>query len=237
MLAVHWFLTVRLGLVLDDPSEARRLYRELDRGRDTPLLLCANHLTLIDSALIGWMLGSPASYIPRFHALPWNVPEMSNFAATWSQRVMSYVYKCIPIERGGNRSAVARTLARFTEALRQGDVGLIFPEAGRSRSGRVEVERAAYGVGRIVRALPDCRVLCIYLRGDRQATYSDLPAKGDHLRARLRVVEPKTDHRGLRASLDIARQITQVLADLEVEHLARHPQTPAASAVPEGATT
>jgi hypothetical protein len=236
-LGVHWFLRFRLGLTLEDPADARRLYRELHENRDAPLLLCANHLTLIDSALIAWMLGSPLSYIPRFHALPWNVPESSNFASTLRQRVLSYVYKCIPIERGGDRSAVAGTLARFTEALRHGDVGLIFPEAGRSRSGRVEVERAAYGVGRIVRALPDCRVLCIYLRGDHQTTYSDLPAKGDHLRARLRLVGPKTDHRGLRASLDIARQITQVLADLELEHLARHPQPPTPSPTPEGAPT
>jgi hypothetical protein len=189
-LGVHWFLRFRLGLTLEDPADARRLYRELHENRDAPLLLCANHLTLIDSALIAWMLGSPLSYIPRFHALPWNVPESSNFASTLRQRVLSYVYKCIPIERGGDRSAVAGTLARFTEALRHGDVGLIFP-----------------------------------------------PAKGDHLRARLRLVGPKTDHRGLRASLDIARQITQVLADLELEHLARHPQPPTPSPTPEGAPT
>jgi hypothetical protein len=236
-LAVHWLVRVRLGLTLEDPSEVRRVYRELYQNRDTPLLLCANHLTLVDSALIAWMLGAPATYVMRFRALPWNVPETSNFAATWSQRVMSYVYKCIPIERGGDRSAVASTLARFSEALSRGDTGLIFPEAGRSRSGRVEIERAAYGVGRVVRSLPGCRVLCVYLRGDQQETYSDFPAYGDHLRARTRIVEPKTDHRGLRGSVDIARQITQTLAELEAEHFASHPSAQIESTPLEGAAS
>lgn len=219
-LAVHWLLARRLGLRLADTTEIRRVYRELDRDRSTPMLLCANHLTLIDSSLIAWALGSPAWYMWRFRALPWNLPEVTNFATVWWQRAFIYVYKCLPIARGGDREDVASTLARFAHVVRAGDAGLVFPEAGRTRSGRVEVDQAAYGVGRIVRSLPGCRVLCVYLRGDRQERYSDLPIEGDTLRTRLRVIEPKSDHKGLRASLDIARQITQVLVELEEEHFA-----------------
>ena len=49
----------------------------------------------------------------------------------------------------------------------------------------------------------------------------------------MRIIEPMSDHRGLRGSLDIARQVTQVLADLETEHLAEHPQP----AVPDAVVT
>ena len=97
-------------------------------------------------------------------------------------------------------------------------MGLIFPEGGRSRSGRVEVENAAYGVGRIVKSLTGCRVLCVYLRGDAQHEYSGLPARGDTLRARIAWLEPKSDRRGLRGSRDIARQILTRIAELEREH-------------------
>ena len=34
-------------------------------------------------------------------------------------------------------------------------------------------------MGRIVRAVPAARVLCVYLRGDAQQTWSDLPARGE----------------------------------------------------------
>jgi hypothetical protein len=209
------YLRLRLG----DVEEVRRTYRELRRERG-PLLVCANHLTMIDSMLIGWALCSPLTYLVDFAAMPWNVPEQRNFASTRTRRVLAYLAKCVPIERGGNRDAVAHTLNSFTHVLASGDTGLIFPEAGRSRSGRVEVERAAYGVGRVVKALPGCRVMCVYLRGDAQARYSSLPARGDRLRVSVASLEPKSDHSGVRGSRDIARQITAKLAEMEQAHFA-----------------
>jgi len=219
--AVAGLLRVWLRLRVEGVEATRRTYRALLAESDAPLLICANHLTLIDSALIAWALGSPGWYLRHFSALPWNVPEQKNFAATRLQRVLSYVLKCVPLTRGGDRADVAQTLSRFTHLLRTGEVGLLFPEGGRSRSGRVEVERAAYGVGRIVKEVPGCRVLCCYLRGDLQHEYSDLPARGDRLRVTLAPLEPKTDLRGLRGSRDIARQITSKLAEMEATHFAR----------------
>ena len=113
--------------------------------------------------------------------------------------------------------------ARFGWLLSRGETGLIFPEGGRSRSGRVEVENAAYGVGRIVKSVPGCRVLCVYLRGERQRGHSGVPARGDRLlRSRSPALEPKSDHAGLRGSRDVARQIAARLAEMEREHFAQH---------------
>lgn len=206
------------GLRFDDCAELRREYRELRAHRDTPLLICANHLTLIDSVLIAYALGAPTWYLFHFSALPWNVPERSRFAAKGWQRVLAYLYKCLPIERGGSRDGVASALSRFSYLLRSGEVGLIFPEGGRSRSGRVNVKTAAYGVGRIVKSAPGCRVLCVYLRGDAQHAYTDWPTRGDRIRARAACIEPKSDLGGVRGSVDISRQIAARLAELEAEH-------------------
>lgn len=210
-----------LRLRIEGAEAARQAYRALLAESDAPLLVCANHLTLIDSALIAWALGSPGWYLRHFSALPWNVPEQKNFAATRTQRVLAYVLKCVPVTRGGDRADIAQTLSRVTHLLGSGEVGLIFPEGGRTRTGRVEVDQAAYGVGRIVKEVPRCRVLCCYLRGDLQTGYSDLPARGDRLRVTLAPLEPKTDLRGLRGSRDIARQITSKLAEMEATHFAR----------------
>jgi 1-acyl-sn-glycerol-3-phosphate acyltransferase len=217
--AVQVLLHVWLRLSVEDHREIRRSYRQIWAQSRTPLLICGNHLTMVDSALIAWALGSPIWYVFHFSALPWNTPERTNFAATLTQRVLVYVYKCLPIVRGGEREKVAETLTQFAWLLSRGEAGLIFPEGGRSRSGRVEVESAAYGVGRVVKSLARCRVLCVYLRGDRQQTYTAIPARGDRLRVSLATIEPKTDHTGLRASRDLARQITAQLAEMEREYL------------------
>lgn len=196
----------------------RRQYAELWRARPGPLLICANHLTMIDSALIAWALGSPWWYVRHFAAVPWNVPERQHFAASLAARILVYVMKCLPITRGGSRAEVSATLQRFAGLLAAGDAGLIFPEGGRSRSGRVEVEAAAYGVGRIVRSLPGCRVLCVYLRGERQETYSDIPQRGDRFHVRLQLLHPRSLSQGIRGDRDVALQIVRQLAAMERQY-------------------
>ena len=201
-----------------DPGEraaARREYRRIRRESKAPVLICANHLTMFDSFVIGWAIGFNADYLRDFGALPWNTPERVHFASTWWKRVLAYLYKCVPVRRGSDRTEVARVLEKVRFLLARGEVALVFPEGGRSRSGRVEVDAAAYGVGRIVNALPGCRVLCVYLRGDGQEGFSDLPRRGERFRVSVACIEPKTDQRGLRGSLDVARQITARLSEME----------------------
>ena len=82
---------------------------------------------------------------------------------------------------------------------------MIFPEGGRSRTGRVEPDSATYDVGRLIRSVPGCRVLCVYMRGEAQRAYSDIPARGERFRLSLCEIEPKSGHTGLRASRDVAR--------------------------------
>ena len=200
-----------------DAGAARQEFRRLRRESSAPLLVCANHLTMVDSFLIAIALASPWWYVAHFAALPWNTPERDNFSRTWWLRIAIYVMKCIPVERGGDRQEIGRVFERFGYLLSRGDVGLIFPEGGRSRSGRVDVEASTYGVGRVVKALPGCRVLCLYLRGEGQTTWTDSPARGERFRVRFASLEPKTEHGGMRGSLAITRQVLARLAALETE--------------------
>jgi len=203
---------------IDGLEAARREYRRVvaeAAERKATLLICANHLTLIDSFLIAWALGSATWYLRHYSALPWNVPERRNFAISLWQRSWTYVMKCLPITRGGNRGDVARVLAEFAYVVSRGDVGLLFPEAGRSRSGRVDLDAAAVGVGRIIRSLPGCEVLCVYLRGRHQQTFSDFPVRGERFAVALELVRPRTEHPGLRGSRDLARQVVGMLAQME----------------------
>jgi len=199
---------------IENVAEIRAEYRKL-RAAGGPLLVCANHLTMLDSFLVGWALGGMSFYLRDFSALPWNTPERVHFASTWWKQILAYVLKCVPVTRGADRGEVAKVLEKVRYLMERGEVVLIFPEAGRSRSARVEPDSAAYGVGRLVNALPDCRVACVYLRGEGQDAMSDAPARGEHFYAALSSLEPKSDFKGLRASLDVSRQIVARLIEME----------------------
>jgi hypothetical protein len=219
VIPVIWIaLRCVLGYRIEELRGFRREYRRVCLKRGGPLMICANHLTMIDSLVIAWALGSPWWYFRHFRTLPWNVPERSIFAATRFMRMLIYALKCLPVERGGNRLEVTEVLTRLTYAVSNHEVALIFPEAGRSRTGRVDPDSAASGVGRIFRSVPNCTVICVYLRGDHQDGYSDTPVRGEFFRGSMSAIEPKTNYRGLRASRDIARQITQRLANMEQEY-------------------
>ena len=199
-------------------AAARAEYRRVRAESKAPILICANHLTMFDSFVIGWAIGYDRDYLRDFGALPWNTPERVHFASNWWKRLLAYLYKCVPVTRGSDRTEVAKVLEKVRWLLGRGQVALVFPEGGRSRSGRVDVDAAAYGVGRIVNALPGCRVLCVYLRGEGQETYTDLPRRGERFRVQVACIEPTSDRAGLRGSLEVARQITARLAEMERRH-------------------
>lgn len=207
------------GWRIENRAVVRRQFRRILRESSSPVLICANHLTLIDSALVAWALMSPWRYIVRFDALAWNTPEVTNFASTRRNRVLTYLAKCIPIRRGGTREEVAEVLNRVILLLKGGEIALLFPEGGRSRSGRVEPDAGAWGVGRVVGSVPGCRVLCVYLRGRSQQTWGDLPVRGERFYVDLCCIEPKSDHRGARKSRDIAQQIVSQLVRMEADYL------------------
>lgn len=190
-------------------------------GRDRgPLLICANHLTLIDSLVLQWAMASGWRIAPRRRLFPWNLPDKRNLATRWWWQVIGYLCKCIPVVRNATPDETRRTLDKVTWLLRRGQSVVIFPEGGRSRVGKVDVDSATYGVGRILQAVPGTPVLCVFLRGRGQQAYSDYPAKGESFVVRQERITPATTADGMRGARDMARQIVGRLSEMEQRYFA-----------------
>lgn len=204
-----------LGYRIHDLKRLRRRVRGLLGKRRTPLLICANHLTMIDSALVGWTLASNWTYLHRFWLFAWNLPEKRNFGRNPALRLVCYLFKCLPIVRGGPPAQTQQTMEKVRHLLARGEAMFIFPEGTRSRSGRVNTEEFSYGVGRLCQQVEGVRVLCVYQRGCGQGRASFFPRRGETFYTELALIEPASTHTGLRGARDIATQIIQKLHEME----------------------
>ena len=214
-----FYMRVVRGNRIDNRSEVRRLFREIAASK-RPLLNCANHLTMVDSFFVHWALSSQVDYLRHYRRFAWNVPATENFQRGVLLRLMSYLGKTVPIDRAGSPTHHRAVLQTLAHLLRSGDFVTLFPEGGRSRSGRVQVNEVAYGVGRILRDVPDARVLCVYLRGERQDTWGFQPSRGDVMHIELELLEPKSEHKGLRAARDLSQQVIEQLKRMEDRYFA-----------------
>jgi len=216
----HLFVRV-MGYRVRELRRTRRTIRRLFEEHAGPWILCPNHLTMIDSVILQCAMAPLQGYMIHYRRFPWNLPERANFQKNIFLTVICYLSKCMPISRGGDRDKLKITLDRCAYLMRRRESLLIFPEGGRSRTGRVDVENSSYGVGRMVANAPGCRVMCIYLRGDGQETYGGIPRFGEHFTMQVETFEPELKGRGLKAQRDCARQIVKRLARMEEEYFDR----------------
>jgi 1-acyl-sn-glycerol-3-phosphate acyltransferase len=136
---------------------------------------------------------------------------------------LCYLSKCIPVDRGGSREKMKRVLECCTYLLQSGQTIMIFPEGGRSRTGRVDRENFSYGVGRFIQGVPRCKIMCMYLRGDKQRRYGLMPAWGDRFYAEVEVFRPTPSaQEGLRAQRYYAAQVIDKLVQMEETYFALH---------------
>lgn len=218
-------LAVKLaGYRIRNLKKVRRAVKNLMIRHPGPWLICANHLTLIDSVILAHAMMPPYRYLFRFRDLPWNIPEHMNFNRNPALRALCFLAKCIPVVRGGDRGRVKSSLEKCLFVLGKGEHLMIFPEGTRTRTGRLNTEDFPYSVGRLVKAVPDCRVMCVYLRGDGQETYSDLPKRGETFTMAVKECHPKTTLTGLRAQRDCATQIIGCLHQMENDYFKLHGQ-------------
>lgn len=202
----------------------RQIAGEYSRHKG-PWIICANHLTMIDSFLLGYASFSLFGHIVGFKKLPWNLPERSNFQRNIFMAALCYLAKCLPIDRGGSREKIKKTLDKCIYLLEHGHTIMIFPEGGRSRTGRINKENYSYGVGRFVKDVENCKILCMYMRGDKQKSYSFIPAWGDKFTVMAEVFNPaEVEGSALRVQRDYASQIIERLAQMEEKYFAAHRQ-------------
>ena len=184
-------------------------------------LICSNHLTMIDSFILSYAMFSLGRHITHYGKLPWNLPERNNYKHNIFLAVLCYLSKCIPIHRGGSRDAMKESMDKCIYLLKHGGTIMIFPEGKRSRTGRVDQEGFSYGVGRFIKHLEDCKVMCIYLRGDKQDNYSVIPAWGEKFSVHMEVFQPQpAEGSELRVQREYARQIIERLAQMEEAYFA-----------------
>ena len=198
-------------------SDVRRMYLE----HEGPWIVCPNHLTLIDSLVITYGMASLADHILHFRRILWNLPERRNFQWNPFVALLYYLGKCLPLERGGSRNELQQLLGKCLQVLDWGQGLLIFPEGGRSRTGRVRRENFSYGVGRFIEECNRCRVMLIYLRGDGQETYGTIPRFGERITMTMEVFDPgRESGGGLRVQREYARRIVERLVEMEEAYFA-----------------
>lgn len=209
-----FLMRVVRGYKIENMKEIRARFQEIAK-EPGPLMICANHLTFIDSALMIWALASNPFYVRNHRFFAWNLPAGDFFKKKFHFRVVAYLSKCIFIHRDGNKEHKHGILKLCRHLLEKGEIVSIFPEGRRSRVGRFDVEHLTHGAGKLVTSLKDCRVLCIYVRGHRQEGYTNYPVKGSRFHILMDVIKPEFDPKNRRAHVDVVKQIGQTLHRLE----------------------
>ena len=217
--AIEAWLRFR-GYEVLDRRRIRKEFAALVGDQRGPLLVCANHLTLIDSLIIQWALAPGWRLFLRPDWFLWNLPDRYNMSVNPWVRALGYFGKCVLVLRKGPPEEARRALDKVAFLLSRGQSVLVFPEGGRSRIGRVDPDRVMYGVGRMLQQTPGTRVLCVYARGIGQREYGDYPRPGETFFVRLSAFAPSTAHLGLRADRDLAMQIVGRLIEMEQEYFA-----------------
>jgi 1-acyl-sn-glycerol-3-phosphate acyltransferase len=142
--------------------------------RDTPCVLVANHLSLLDILVL----------FRLFSHFKW-VSKVENFRVPligWNMHLNRY----IPLKRG-DRSSVVQMMRRAEHTLAAGSSIMMFPEGTRSQTGRMR----SFKTGAFELALKArCPVQPLVIRGTADA----LPKRGFVLQGRhpisIRVLEP-----------------------------------------------
>jgi 1-acyl-sn-glycerol-3-phosphate acyltransferase len=183
-----------------------------------PLIICPNHLTFIDSCLIIWALATPTWYIFNFRYFSWNLPAGDFFGKKLRYRIIAFIAKCIFIHRDADSSHHNEILNICQNLLSKGEILTIFPEGKRSRTGKFESKKLTYGVGKILQGVPDCNVLCIYLRGDKQEIYSNYPSRSSRFYMNMELISPKTSLQGREGYADLIQQISSVIKEQENQY-------------------
>ena len=216
---LYFVVLKAMGYRVRDLKKLRREFALQIKKHEGPWIICANHLTMVDSLILVYATTSLDAHLRHYQMIPWNLPEQDNFQRNILLSIFCYLGKCIPINRGGDPEKMKKTLDKCADVLSRKQNLMIFPEGTRSRTGRVNTENFSYGVGRFIKDFPDCKVICLYLRGDGQDSYGTIPKFGEYFTMLMSVLEPiRTEDSGPRAWRYYAEQVIKSLARMEEDY-------------------
>jgi len=187
---------------------------------DTGILYLPNHLTLIDSFLIGTLVASfwEMLFFPK--RIPWNTPDRNNFLRHKVWKHLFKLLKNIPVARTKKRHTVQAQIRLFSKALKDGNVVLFF-EGTRSRNG--EIGECVSGVAETVRVAKPKYVVPILLEGIQpimpiEGGFSYGAISSGH-RGKVTIGQPinfsNLDMNNRHSRKEIARLIRQKVVDLK----------------------
>ncbi len=206
------------GYKIKNLKQFRQDFKRMLTDTQQPILICANHLTKIDSLIILWALGSLGFYLGEFKKFAWNLPEKERYFHSILLRIFCYIGCCIPVSRGGSRQEVNESLDKILYLVSDQHLTMIFPEGKRGDKGRIDTTDYSYGVGRIIQRTPNCHVLCVYMRGQHQAQKSDYPARGENFYIDAKMTQPTSDLSGMRQIRALSSEVILTLSKMESEY-------------------
>ena len=195
--------------------EIREQFHQIFQSSKVPIVVCSNHLTLVDSIVVQYYLGSYVDYFKYFDKFIWSFPDSKNFYGNLFLKVLTYLGKCIHVSRGAgglNRQNIKDHLNYFSSS---NHVISIFPEGTRSRSGYFDFTSITYGTGELLHHLQEYKVVCFYLRGKSQVTYSNFPKRGEVFNAKLEEIKVNSDLKGRKKHRDLSQKISNHLKKME----------------------
>ena len=106
-----YFIALKaMGYRVRDLKRIRQEYSLELKRHQGPWIICANHLTMIDSAILVYATTSLYAHLRHYRAIPWNLPEQDNFQRSILLSIFCYLGKCIPVNRGGDREEMKKRL-------------------------------------------------------------------------------------------------------------------------------
>ncbi|MEZ4814623.1 MAG: lysophospholipid acyltransferase family protein [Bdellovibrionota bacterium] len=206
------------GLAIKDHKKLRKYYRELTQEGSLPLLICPNHMTYVDSIILIYAFGNHFWYGLNFKKHMWNLVA-KEYSKNPLFRFVCYLSKCIYVDREKEKSQNYPALNTAISLLKMHEVVLIFPEGRRSKTGRFDDTKLAYGVGKVVKEVGECNVLCTYLRCPEQGEKSSgFFPRNAHYSILTELVHYKAHELGSEAVSKITEDIATRIKVLEKEY-------------------
>ncbi|MFN3604104.1 MAG: 1-acyl-sn-glycerol-3-phosphate acyltransferase [Leptonema sp. (in: bacteria)] len=199
-------------------KDLRKMYKEITKKQ--PVLICPNHITYIDSAILQWILADNFFYLLNFSKFAWNIPAKENVRKSILFSIIAYLTKCILIERKGSREHKELVFKKLKYLLEKKEPICIFIQGTRSEI--LEEEQIHYGAGQLISEIPNTKVLVVYLRGKNQKEKSVFPKSKEEFFFNYKILEPKTDKKGVRAQKEITLLIFRELKKMEDEYFSKY---------------
>ena len=210
-------------------KDIRKQFKSITKNTSSPLLICSNHLTYIDSVVLVLAFGSCLDYILNFRTMPWNFPKTTHMKKNIFYMLISYIGKCVFVELDDQNRSINQPMNIAKYLLNKGEYVMLFPEGHRGNCGKVDTQNFTYGAGKLIKEVPNIKVLCVYVRGNTQIEGSNFPNKYDKFYCKLKLIEPSNlkpqtianNFSELKLIRDISKNIIQILVEMEQEYFIR----------------